>query len=80
MRTKRRNLKLLIAVDAPAAVLLVLALVIGRGSNGAAIALVVAAGILIAIGLTITLFGLHPRSSGASQDAMRPGVKVVDRE
>jgi len=80
MRTKRRNLKLLIAVDAPAAVLLVLALVIGRGSNGAAIALVVAAGILIAIGLIITLFGLHPRSSGASQDAMRPGVKVVDRE
>jgi hypothetical protein len=80
MRTKRQNLKLLIAADAPAAVLLVLALVIGHASSGAAIALVVAAGVLIAIGLTITLFGLHPRSSGASQDAMRPGVKVIDRE
>jgi hypothetical protein len=80
MRIRRRTLNLLIAVDVPAAILIVLGIIIGPHSSGAGIALGVAAGVLIAIGWSITLFGRRPTNSGFIRDTTRPGIKVVERE
>jgi hypothetical protein len=79
MTVSRRKLELLIIVDAPAALCLVLSAVVGMGSN-AGIGLVVAAGVLILFGWTLTLGGRYPSNTGTHQNPSRRGVSVINRE
>ena len=78
-RFGRRAWTRLLILDGTAALLLVLAWLVGGHSMAATIALVVVAGILILLGWTLTLATkTTDRSGRGTSDSSRPGVKVID--